>query len=70
MKLFVAFDANGKILAATESKPGSLIQIRPDAMPGAQVEELELPTELHGKKPHELPPLQVDVVGHRLIQRN
>jgi hypothetical protein len=69
MELSVAYDAQGKILAAIEIDPKS--PVRPHIqMDNASVRNLAVPVEFRGKKLHEfLPNLRVDVAVHKLVAR-
>jgi hypothetical protein len=69
MKIFVAYNDQGKVLAAVATEAGSQIRGRLDAKLGAFVEELEMPAEFSRKALREcLPHLRVDVAARRLIK--
>jgi hypothetical protein len=67
MEIAVAYDAEGKILAAVEIDPSS--PARPHIeINHASVENFAVPAEFHGMKLHEfLHHLRVDVAAHGLV---
>jgi hypothetical protein len=68
MKISVAYDNHGKILAAFAMESSSPIRAHPE-IENASVEDLEVPAEFHGRKLHEfLHHLHVDVVTRRLVK--
>jgi hypothetical protein len=69
MKLNVAYDKNGRIVAAAEagSRPAG---DRPIAPSGMSVAELDVPSEFHGKKFTDyVHRLHVDVAGKKLVAK-
>ena len=69
MKLHVAHDENGKILAATEIGPKGAGD-RPVARPGMSVAEFDVPKEFAGSKLGEfVHRLHVDVRAHKLVAK-
>lgn len=67
MKIHIAYDNSGKILAAVESV--SPIQARPEVKQGVSVSEFEVPAKFSGKKLQEyLHRLRVDVDAGRLVE--
>jgi hypothetical protein len=68
MKLHVAYDQHGKILAATEAKSG---EDRIVAPPGATLAELDVPTKFEkGNFTDFIHLLQVDIRQKRLVERS
>jgi hypothetical protein len=70
MKLHLAYDKQGKIVAAAESGPKGAGD-RPVAQPDINVAEVDVPEEFSGKKLSEfLHLLQVDVKTRKLSKRS
>lgn len=64
MKMYVAYDQNGRILAA-----GTEEGDRPDDMIGMTIEELDVPREFEKAEPHKFfHLLRVDVDKRKLIK--
>jgi hypothetical protein len=68
MKVNVAYDHHGRIMAAGEVGPGA--GDKPVARPGVSVAELDVPAEFEGKKLGEFMHLvHVDTAGRKLVRR-
>jgi hypothetical protein len=66
MRLHVAYDRHGRILAAAQEDAD-----QPAEMSGVTVTELDVPAEFEGAEPHEfLHLLDVDVDQRRLVRRS
>jgi hypothetical protein len=69
MKISVAYDKHGKIMAAMLMSAHCEIQVHPAPMSGA-TEVLDVPAEFHGKELKEIVHhLKVDVAARRLIKK-
>jgi len=69
MKLHVAHDGQGRIIAASEIGPKGAGD-RPSGRSDLKVVEVEIPEEFHGKSLHEfLHQVQVDVNGRKLVRK-
>jgi hypothetical protein len=69
MKISVAYDQHGKIMAASLMSVHSKRQIHPASMMGS-TDVLDVPAEFHGKELREiLHHLKVDVAARRLVKK-
>jgi hypothetical protein len=68
MKIQVAYDLDGRILAAAP-QAGTKSGMHVGAQPGSEVADLDVPAEFEGKHLREfLHLLRVDAVGKRLVR--